>query len=65
MKRDATDIVLEGSDGEIRVRRMAHGYPRVKATTDVDLYRGLGYAHGRDRQMQMWLLKLLEVAWGA
>ena len=38
---------------------MAHGFPHISARDEGDRYYGLGYAHGRDRQMHMWLLKLI------
>jgi len=59
MKRDTKEIVIPGVVGEVCIRRTAHGFPHISAKADVDLYYGLGYAHGRDRQMHMWLLKLI------
>ena len=59
MKRDAKEIVIAGVVGEVCIRRMAHGFPHIVADDEMDRYYGLGYAHGRDRQMQMWLLKLI------
>ncbi len=59
MKRDAKKIVIPGIKGEVCIRRMAHGFPHIAARAEVDRYYGLGYAHGRDRQMHMGLLKLI------
>ena len=59
MKRDANDVTVPGVEGDVRIQRLAHGFPRITAKEEVDLSYGLGYAHGRDRQMQMWLLKLI------
>ena len=59
MKRDAKKIIIPGITGEVCIRRMAHGFPHISARDEGDRYYGLGYAHGRDRQMHMWLLKLI------
>ena len=59
MKRDARKIIIPGITGEVCIRRMAHGFPHITAQDEGDRYYGLGYAHGRDRQMHMWLLKLI------
>ena len=59
MKRDAKKIVIPGVKGEVCIRRMAHGFPHIAARDERDRYYGLGYAHGRDRQMHMGLLKLI------
>ncbi len=48
---------VEG-EGPLSVRRDEHGIPHVHATTEADLYRGLGWAHGRDRPLQMLLGRL-------
>ncbi|MCP4417453.1 MAG: penicillin acylase family protein [Chloroflexi bacterium] len=52
-------ITLSGSKGKVVIRRMAHGFPHISADDRHDQYYGLGYAHGRDRQLHMWLLKLI------
>ena len=59
MKRDKNEVVIPGTKSNIRIRRLRNGYPHIKASEEIDLYYGLGYSHGRDRQMQMWLLKLI------
>ncbi|MFN8641770.1 MAG: penicillin acylase family protein [Candidatus Binatia bacterium] len=46
-------------EAEIRVVRDAHGVPHVGARSWADAYRGLGYAHGRDRGLQMLLMRIL------
>jgi penicillin amidase len=48
-------------DGErpIRIVRDRHGVPHVCASTEADLYRGLGYCHGRDRSLQLLLLRII------
>lgn len=58
MKRDAIETILEGTHGAVRIQRLEHGFPSITAREDLDLFYGLGYAHGRDRQMHMWLMKL-------
>lgn len=59
MKRDAQKIVIRGIKGEVCIRRGPHGFPHIAARDERDRYYGLGYAHGRDRQMHMGLLKLI------
>jgi penicillin G amidase len=44
---------IAGADGAISIVRDAHGVPHVFATTEADLYRGLGFAHAQDRFFQM------------
>jgi len=46
-------------DASIEIRRDVHGIRHVVATTDRDLYRGLGFCHGRDRSLQMLLTRIL------
>ena len=45
-------------EGPLSVARDEHGVPHVHATTEADLYRGLGWTHGRDRSLQMLLGRL-------
>ncbi|MCB8992184.1 MAG: penicillin acylase family protein, partial [Ardenticatenaceae bacterium] len=52
-------MLIPGVHGEIHITRMAHGFPRIQAHSQRDQCYGLGYAHGMDRQMHMWLLKLI------
>jgi penicillin amidase len=46
-------------DAEIRIERDEHGVPHVRARSEPDLYRGLGYVHARDRGLQMLLQRIL------
>jgi penicillin amidase len=48
-------------DGErpIHIVRNEHGVPHVRAATEPDLYRGLGYCHATDRSLQMLLARIL------
>jgi penicillin amidase len=51
---------IPGIHGEITIARVTRGgFPKISAQEESDLYYGLGYAHGRDRQMNMWLMKLI------
>ncbi len=50
---------IAGRSGEIRLSRQAYGVPCVEAKTEEDALLGLGYMHGTDRQMQMWLIKVI------
>jgi len=54
-----SEITLNGVQGNLRIKRMNHGFPRIIAEAEIDMFYGLGYAHGRDRQLHMWLLKLI------
>ncbi len=46
-------------DAGIRIERDGHGVLHVRASSESDLYRGLGFAHGRDRGLQMLLQRTL------
>jgi len=46
-------------EGTITIVRDAHGVPHVRASSESDLYRGLGYCHGVDRALQMLLVRIL------
>jgi penicillin G amidase len=46
-------------DGRIDVTRDAHGVPHVVASSEADLYRGLGYCHGVDRALPLLLTRIL------
>jgi len=39
-----------------------NGVPHLAADTEADLYRGLGWIHGRDRPLQVLLTRM--AAWG-
>ena len=38
---------------------MPDGFPRIESDAEMDLHYGLGYIHGHDRQLQMWLIKII------
>jgi penicillin amidase len=46
-------------DTAIEIRRDEHGVRHVSASSERDLYRGLGFCHARDRGMQMLLTRIL------
>ena len=46
-------------DKTIAIIRDAHGVPHVQASSEPDLYRGLGYCHGVDRALQMLVVRIL------
>src|SRR5512134_2859745 len=46
-------------EGSIHIVRNEHGVPHVRAATEPDLYRGLGYCHATDRSLQMLLTRIL------
>jgi penicillin amidase len=54
-----TTLSLHGSKGDISIQRLQNGYPRLRASHEIDLFYGLGYMHALDRPVQMWLLKLI------
>src|SRR5512143_1581120 len=43
----------------IDIERDADGVPHVRASSEADLYRGLGYCHGIDRGLQILLTRIL------
>ncbi|UCE52129.1 MAG: penicillin acylase family protein [Desulfobacterales bacterium] len=59
MKIKDKQITLAGTAGKIRIKRMQGGFPRIDADEEIDLHYGLGYMHGHDRQMHMWLMKII------
>ena len=59
MKIKDQKVTLKGTAGNINIQRMPDGFPRIQADSQMDLHYGLGYVHGHDRQMQMWLLKII------
>jgi penicillin amidase len=59
MKIKNQEVVLEGIRGNIRIQRNEQGVPHISADNLIDLYYGLGFMHGHDRQLQMWLTKLI------
>ncbi|HET9063076.1 MAG TPA: penicillin acylase family protein, partial [Candidatus Binatia bacterium] len=46
-------------DTAIEIRRDEHGVRHVSASSERDLYRGLGFCHARDRGLQMLLTRIL------
>lgn len=50
---------LAGADGLVRMRRDGAGVPHVEAASLADALRGLGYCHGRDRCVQLVLMRLI------
>jgi penicillin amidase len=59
MKIKDKEIVLTGTEGKVTIKRMDCGFPRIEAEKEIDLHYALGYIHAYDRQMQMWLLKMI------
>ncbi len=49
---------LQG-DAPIDIARNRYGVPIVQASTESDLYRGMGYCHGSDRALQLIMVKTL------
>jgi penicillin amidase len=43
----------------IEIERDAHGVPHVRASTEPDLYRGLGFCHGHDRALPTLLMRIV------
>jgi penicillin amidase len=46
-------------DGVVSIARDAHGVAHVRASTEADLYRGLGACHATDRALQLLLVRIL------
>ncbi len=59
MKITDQEVILNGTAGSVKIQRMPDGFPRIEADEQIDLHYGLGYLHGHDRQMQMWLTKIV------
>jgi len=59
MKIKNLPVILKGTAGNVKIQRMPDGFPRIESDEKIDLHYGLGYIHGHDRQMQMWLLKII------
>jgi penicillin amidase len=59
MKIRDQEVTLSGTAGKVKIKRMRNGFPRIEAEKKIDLHYGLGYMHAHDRQMQMWLLKMI------
>lgn len=52
-------MLIPGIHAEIHITRTRHGFPRIRAHSQLDQYYGLGYMHGLDRAMHIHLLRLL------
>jgi penicillin amidase len=59
MKIRDQEVTLKGTTGNVKIQRMPDGFPRIESDEQIDLHYGLGYIHGHDRQMHMWLLKII------
>ncbi len=59
MKIKDQPVILQGTAGGVKIQRMPDGFPRIESDEQIDLYYGLGYVHAHDRQMQMWLTKII------
>ena len=59
MKIKDQEVTLKGTTGNVKIQRMPDGFPRIESDEQIDLHYGLGYIHGHDRQMHMWLLKII------
>ncbi|MBW2365624.1 MAG: penicillin acylase family protein, partial [Deltaproteobacteria bacterium] len=53
------EVIISGAKGKVKIKRMEGGFPHISADNELDLYYGAGYMHGHDRQVQMWLMKLI------
>ncbi|MBN1572618.1 MAG: penicillin acylase family protein [Deltaproteobacteria bacterium] len=63
MKIMDEEVKLRGVKGDVTIKRLDEGgSPRITAKWEIDLAYGLGYMHGHDRQVQLWLMKL--IGWG-
>ena len=59
MKIKDQEVILKATAGNVKIQRMPDGFPRIESEEQIDLHYGLGYIHGHDRQMQMWLMKII------
>jgi len=59
MKIKDQEVILKGTAGKVKIQRMPDGFPRIESDEEIDLHYGLGYIHGHDRQLHMWLLKII------
>jgi len=58
LKRDRFATSIEGEQ-RIDIARDGHGVAHVRAQSQADLFRGLGYCHGADRGLQLLLTRAL------
>ena len=54
-----TAFRLKAVKGEVTIQRLENGHPQIQADDELDLYYGLGYMHATDRQVQMWITKIV------
>lgn len=59
MKLKNKEVILDGKDGKIYVKRNLYGIPEIKAESMVDISYGLGWVHANDRQLQTLLMRIL------
>lgn len=59
LRRRDTRWTIPGGDGTITIQRAAAGVPHICASSYTDALHGLGFCHGRDRQMQIVLTRLI------
>ncbi|MBN1880704.1 MAG: penicillin acylase family protein [Deltaproteobacteria bacterium] len=59
MKIKNAPVTLPGIVDNVTITRMEGGYPKIEAKNSRDAYYALGYMHGYDRQVQLWLTKLI------
>ncbi len=57
--KQGISFTLRGIKGEVRIERRENGTPQINADDELDLFYGLGYMHATDRQVQMWLTKII------
>lgn len=48
---------VSGLQGEVVIERDSYGVPSIRATSEEDAYRALGYVHAQDRFFQMDMLR--------
>ena len=58
LKRDRFPTSIEG-ERRVDLARDGHGVAHVRAQSQADLFRGLGYCHGADRGLQLLLTRVL------
>lgn len=58
VKRSGTQT-LTGLSERVSVRYDERGVPHIKADSEIDLYRALGYVHAQDRLFQMEMVRRL------
>lgn len=59
MNETADEVVLSAVRAQVRIVRQEDGFPLIEAEHQIDAFYGLGWMHGEDRQLQMWLLKTI------